>query len=281
MKRMLTLALALLLCATALAETREAEIPMEGEMETIEETFWAGGMGFSFWYDADRFAVEEEETRVRVWPAESDLPVYMELLPSESVGMLPWQFLEANAPEGVEYAEDVTEDGSSLHWFSREDGGLVTMCFTVENDVDFLAGVGAWPVEAQEGWGRRFAGLISTISLSVPVLRAEWLEEGQAPGDLIVLDEGGADIALWASENVTAVEVLSLELTATGEGYSYATETLRERSALSTGEPLALRLAFPGDIPGYGVRFVDASGAVRQFAIAISGRDGSLVLEEF
>ena len=39
-------------------------------------------------------------------------------------------------------------------------------------------------------------------------------------------------------------------------------------------------LIFPGDLPAYGISYVDAEGSLRRFAIAVSGYEGSLLLEE-
>ena len=37
---------------------------------------------------------------------------------------------------------------------------------------------------------------------------------------------------------------------------------------------------FPGDLPAYGISYVDAGGDLRRFAIEVSGDDGSVLLEE-
>ena len=39
-------------------------------------------------------------------------------------------------------------------------------------------------------------------------------------------------------------------------------------------------LIFPGDLPAYGISYVDAGGNLRRFGIEVSGYDGCGVLEE-
>lgn len=41
-----------------------------------------------------------------------------------------------------------------------------------------------------------------------------------------------------------------------------------------------LLLVFWGDLPGYGISYVDANGDLRYFAIEVSGEDGALLLRE-
>lgn len=40
-------------------------------------------------------------------------------------------------------------------------------------------------------------------------------------------------------------------------------------------------LEFPGDMPSNGISYVDADGVTRNFAVDMSGMDGSLFLWEF
>ncbi|MBR5382155.1 MAG: hypothetical protein IK136_05985, partial [Oscillospiraceae bacterium] len=48
---------------------------------------------------------------------------------------------------------------------------------------------------------------------------------------------------------------------------------------LRAGVPLTVPMNFPGDIPTTGFSYVDGEGETRQFALNLSGRDGSLVTE--
>lgn len=44
--------------------------------------------------------------------------------------------------------------------------------------------------------------------------------------------------------------------------------------------PLVVRMTFPGDLPAYGVSYVDAQEDVHHLLLDISGKDGSLMLRE-
>ena len=51
-------------------------------------------------------------------------------------------------------------------------------------------------------------------------------------------------------------------------------------SVMTPDTPVALQLIFPGDLPAYGISYVDAGGNLRRFDIEVSGYDGSVLLEE-
>ena len=51
-------------------------------------------------------------------------------------------------------------------------------------------------------------------------------------------------------------------------------------SVMTPDTPVAVQLIFPGDLPAYGISYVDAGGDLRRFAIEVSGDDGSVLLEE-
>ena len=51
-------------------------------------------------------------------------------------------------------------------------------------------------------------------------------------------------------------------------------------SVMTPDTLVAVQLIFPGDLPAYGISYVDAGGDLRRFAIEVSGDDGSVLLEE-
>ena len=112
------------------------------------------------------------------------------------------------------------------------------------------------------------------------LIRAEWSE---AADDALMVDRDGEYVALEVDEPVTDARLLALELADFGEdgSVSFDTEVLYALGILAPEEPLIVQIAFPGDLPSYGVQFVDGEGNVRRFAIQMSGRDGSLFMEEF
>ena len=84
----------------------------------------------------------------------------------------------------------------------------------------------------------------------------------------------------------TLLDLFAEDFTETGAVIFSATpvELDGERSSLPSvmtpDTPVAVQLIFPGDLPAYGISYVDAEGSLRRFAIAVSGYDGSLLLEE-
>ncbi len=107
-------------------------------------------------------------------------------------------------------------------------------------------------------------------------IRADWAE---ATKNALVVDPDGEYVTIMADEPVTGFALLALELV-DSETFFDAT-VLCERDGLIPDDPFVVKIAFPGDIPCYGIRFTDGDGRVRQFSIGISGRDGSLMLAEF
>lgn len=183
MKRIAALLLALtaLCAATAHAQTRERSIALEGEAEKVVETFYDSGMGFSFWYDASRFEVDaslsEDSVGVMIVPTDSDQAIYLELMSSGSVGMLPWKYLEMNAEPGTEYKYDATENGDQIIGFRGPapfGDAFVKGCYVVESDRDFIAAAVTWPLEAEEGWGKRLMALLRTVSLDAPMIKEDF-----------------------------------------------------------------------------------------------------------
>ncbi len=111
-------------------------------------------------------------------------------------------------------------------------------------------------------------------------VRVDWAE---ATDRALVVDADGEYVTIMADAPVSDVALLALALTDCDEdGNAAFDETVvRAQDALHPDAPLVVRIAFPGDTPSYGLRFTDAYGEVRRFAIGISGMDGTLVLEEY
>ena len=74
---------------------------------------------------------------------------------------------------------------------------------------------------------------------------------------------------------------LTLEEVAEDGTISFSTEEIYSRESLTKDSPLLVKLAFFGTIPSYGISYVDENGATRNYAIAESGKDGSVILWEF
>ena len=79
---------------------------------------------------------------------------------------------------------------------------------------------------------------------------------------------------------VKQFKVLSIAFTgATPEGKMTFTEkAIYIQAALTPKRPFVLTMTFLGDIPGYGISYVDDKNVTQKFAIQQSGNDGSLGL---
>ena len=126
---------------------------------------------------------------------------------------------------------------------------------------------------------------------SVPVSVRYLTEAGDVDCDWVTLYDGpnSCCILFTTDSRVTDFTLLDLSLedfTQTGAFIFSATpvELDEERdslpSVMTPDTPVAVQLIFPGDLPAYGISYVDAGGNLRRFAIDVSGYDGSVLLEE-
>lgn len=111
-------------------------------------------------------------------------------------------------------------------------------------------------------------------------IRVDWAE---ATDRAFVVDGDGEYVTLMADETLKDVQLLSLSLSGVDEdgNAAFDTETLYRQDVLAAEDWLVVRIAFPGDLPPYGISFTDEAGVQRRYAIGISGRDGDLILSEF
>lgn len=126
---------------------------------------------------------------------------------------------------------------------------------------------------------------------SVPVSVRYLTEAGDVDCDWVTLYDGpdSCCILFTTDSRVTDFTLLDLsveDFTQTGAVIFSATpvELDEERdslpSVMTPDTPVAVQLIFPGDLPAYGISYVDAGGDLRRFAIEVSGYDGDLLLEE-
>ncbi|MGI5929348.1 hypothetical protein [Pseudoflavonifractor sp.] len=98
--------------------------------------------------------------------------------------------------------------------------------------------------------------------------------------DLLLLDESEyrVDVAITSTETVTDIQVVSIPMDDMGYRVDAVLGTL---DAIAPGRPFVVAMAFPGDMPNTALVFTDSDGAVHYCAIAMSGKDGSLLLIPF
>lgn len=95
--------------------------------------------------------------------------------------------------------------------------------------------------------------------------------------------EGQVELLFSTKRDVKDFKVLKLEMQDVDEDgvVSYKTEEIHEQDVFKSDRPLVVKMTFFGDLPTYGISFVDDAGVTRKFAIGMSGRDGSLLLYDF
>lgn len=98
--------------------------------------------------------------------------------------------------------------------------------------------------------------------------------------DLLLLDDSEyrVDVAITTTETVTDIQVVSIPMDDMGYRVDAVLGTL---DAIIPGRPFVVAMAFPGDMPNTALVFTDSDGAVHYCAIAMSGKDGSLLLTPF
>ena len=89
-------------------------------------------------------------------------------------------------------------------------------------------------------------------------------------------------VAFIAASRVTDFKVLSLELVDFKEDgtIKFDSKEIYSQEELSKDAPLIVTMTFVGEIPNYGISYVDENGQTKTFSIGISGYDGSLFLDE-
>ncbi len=294
MKKFLLILLLLSLCfASAVAQTREAAILLEGEEERIEETLYQSGIGIYFWYDAEMMEVDESMSEsgssLIIVPTETREPISLEIMKTEAINMLPWKFLEMNAAPGTEYTVENTENGDSIHWFtklSETNKNIEKRYYAVDGKGDSLVAILTCPADV-EGWNARFHRLIQTIGFGEAhpkALKALWAEEAQLTEgmyDSFIAYEGenAASVVFYAEHPLSGIRFMHLEHDINENGEMHFDEkVVYTQNTLTPERPLLVQLVFYGDMPNNGISFVDAQGIVHSCALSVSGEDGSLQL---
>ena len=92
--------------------------------------------------------------------------------------------------------------------------------------------------------------------------------------------EPRTDIMFRTSTSITDVHVLGLTVkdSLADGSYSFAIHDLYSQELLAPDSPLVVHLTFYGDLPCYGISYVDTDGTKKSMMLEISGADGSLIL---
>lgn len=95
-------------------------------------------------------------------------------------------------------------------------------------------------------------------------------------------DEPVVKILILTDRTITDVELLELsleDLDAEGEA-AYDKKVLHTVDKVTKDRPLLVKLTFYGAIPHWGISYKDADGKRKTCLLTVSGKDGSLLLED-
>lgn len=126
--------------------------------------------------------------------------------------------------------------------------------------------------------------ITNTAELSVG---ARWADNSLPAG--AAYDEFVADttkpqsrILFSTDSTVTKFKVLGLQLKEVDpQGkITFTEEELYKQESLTPQRPLLVVLTFYGDLPHYGISYLDEKGQVKKYSVQISGEDGTLILND-
>ncbi len=119
-------------------------------------------------------------------------------------------------------------------------------------------------------------------------IKIEWAKDALTEGtiyDEFVADtsEDQVKLLLSTETGVKDFTFLSLTLDHVDDAgkVSFSTKELYSAKQLTPERPLFVTMTFFGDLPSYGISYVDKEGNTKHFSIELSGQDGSLQLSEF
>ena len=203
----------LLFLPTALAETRQGVIYLEGQQESIEETLFDSSLGFSFWYANQRLEAYEGEANglngVVVGALYSDGYMVLSMITEE---------------DAEEYAEDLDIDIAEKSASSRvqmdiyreEEQGTVYFLTLIAEKGQYLRAVGEYPLEAAEGNAKYLQKALDSVTFLseydaafLKELPGTWAEEYEGIRTVLTLEENGD---------------ASLEFSGTDGGFKYSYE---------------------------------------------------------
>ena len=157
----------LLVLPTALGDTREGVIMLEGQEETIEESLFISPLGFSFWYENERLeAYHEGIEDVVVKAAYSDDFMRLSMITEE---------------DAKEYTEDLDIDLAAQPGESRVqtevyldlDDGIYYFCTLIAENGQYLRAVGQYYAEAAEGNAKFFQRVLDSVVFSTELPEAD------------------------------------------------------------------------------------------------------------
>lgn len=97
------------------------------------------------------------------------------------------------------------------------------------------------------------------------------------------VDDPQTAFVISTDRAVSGLRILSLyEANFSNNGhYTFSHDAVYSQDTLAPDAPLLVNTTFYGDTPNIGIRYIDADGSERLYAIDVSGMDGSLYLLTF
>ncbi|MBQ6384016.1 MAG: hypothetical protein IJJ42_10590 [Clostridia bacterium] len=161
---MISLLFLALIPFSAMAETREGVIALEGMEETIEETLFDSPLGFSFWYANDRLEAYPGETEgiegVTVANPDSDDCMVLSVITPEEAA-------EYAADYGKNLPEESAAPAQTDLYLELEDGQY-SFCTLIGGNGKYLRAVGWYSQEAAEGTAKFFRRVLDNVMLADP-----------------------------------------------------------------------------------------------------------------
>ena len=129
------------------------------------------------------------------------------------------------------------------------------------------------------------SGSASPVIPAVPAnVTADWTEDAVSHWDTAPAEaeDGAAGIRIRTDAAVTEVRLAALTTEINGDGTASYTlgETLYAAASLTPEEELVAETAFMGMLPDRCLCYRDTDGTERFFSLAISGKDGSLLMTD-
>lgn len=111
-----------------------------------------------------------------------------------------------------------------------------------------------------------------------PLITATFAKEGDQGDIFFSADESeyAVRLAFTAEENVTYQFCRLI-----WERETYEIDYVFTENTLKAGETFVAQVDFPGDLTTYGINVTDQNGSAQYYAVYISGKDGSLICQQY
>ncbi len=125
--------------------------------------------------------------------------------------------------------------------------------------------------------------ITNTAELSVGARWADNMPAGAAYDEFVAdTTKPQSRILFTTDSTVTKFKVLGLQLKEVDPQGKiiFTEEELYSQETLTPQRPLLVVLTFYGDLPHYGISYLDENGRAQKYSVQISGEDGTLILND-